>query len=214
MTIQDKLYSQIKSYGWHNILKGFMLSTEFDNILNELTSLLDDNRRFTPKLKDIFNAFSICKYDNLKVVMIVDNPLKSIANTGIALASNDNKIKSIKLKHLEKAFGSLITDNSLSYLGKQGVLLLNVSLTTDLERNTKKHINIWKPFMIYLLDMLSKEDKYIFVFIGEDSTQYKHFIKNNTYFVLEDFPDKLYLDWDYQDVFNKINNIIDTPIDW
>src|SRR5690606_31835661 len=43
----------------------------------------------------------------------------------------------------------------LSYLAKQGVLLLNSSLTV-LENTPGSHITLWKPFISKVLDIINK----------------------------------------------------------
>jgi uracil DNA glycosylase len=68
--IVDKLYEDLVPSGWARVLRTFIYSSDFKNIIQSLAneSLLD--RRFTPPLRDIFRAFKECPYDDLKVVIV------------------------------------------------------------------------------------------------------------------------------------------------
>ena len=53
-----KLYAKLKTSGvWSDMLKGFLLSNDFDNVIQTLQELVDEGERFTPPLKSIFRAF-------------------------------------------------------------------------------------------------------------------------------------------------------------
>ena len=62
-SIQQKLYLKLKSSGWHNILKAFILSNDFTIILQELLNQSQSEKYFTPKIKYLFRAFEECPYD-------------------------------------------------------------------------------------------------------------------------------------------------------
>lgn len=70
LEIKEKLYQKLEPSGWAIKLRGFIYSTEFDNILINLANQVNNNKRFTPLLKDVFNAFEKCPIDKLKVVII------------------------------------------------------------------------------------------------------------------------------------------------
>lgn len=68
--IKFKLYEKLKASGWADKLKTFILSDDFDKILNYLLKEARAGQRFTPPIKQIFRAFEECPYDKLKVVVI------------------------------------------------------------------------------------------------------------------------------------------------
>ena len=72
--IKDKLYKKLEPSGWAIKLRGFIYSTEFNKIIVTLAKQVNDNKRFTPLLKDVFNAFEKCPVDKLKVVIIGQDP--------------------------------------------------------------------------------------------------------------------------------------------
>ena len=67
--IKQKMFDKLILNGWDKVLKSFIFSTEFDDILTKLYTLSQEDKRFTPPLKQLFRAFEECHYDKLKVVM-------------------------------------------------------------------------------------------------------------------------------------------------
>ena len=72
--IKKTLKLNFKESGWSNILNPFLDSKEFDSIVDKLINLVEQNRRFTPKFKDAFNPFIETKYQDLKVVIVNQDP--------------------------------------------------------------------------------------------------------------------------------------------
>lgn len=68
-----KLYEMLKPSGWHDILKGFLLSEDFVNIIKTLENCVENGERFTPPLRQVFNAFIECPYDKCKVIMLAQD---------------------------------------------------------------------------------------------------------------------------------------------
>ena len=68
LNIQDlqlKLYEKLKPSGWSDKLKTFVMSNDFELILNRLVKDVGENKRFTPELKYLFGAFEACPYNDL-----------------------------------------------------------------------------------------------------------------------------------------------------
>ena len=55
--IKNKLYIKLKESGWGNRFKTFMLSEDFEKILNTLLNQVNNGKRFTPPIKQMFSAF-------------------------------------------------------------------------------------------------------------------------------------------------------------
>lgn len=68
--IRDRIYEDLQPSGWGRVLRTFIYSSDFDNILHSLVVEVNAGNRFTPPLKDVFRAFKECPYYNLKVVII------------------------------------------------------------------------------------------------------------------------------------------------
>jgi len=68
--IKEKLSAKLVESGWSRVLRGFIFSNDFDNILQALIKDTQEDKRFTPSLKYLFRAFEETPYDDLKVVIV------------------------------------------------------------------------------------------------------------------------------------------------
>jgi len=87
----------------------------------------------------------------------------------------------------------------------------------------ESHVELWKPFTTYLLDMLNTHNsKIVYVFLGEKAKLWHPAIQNINYKFFTSHPaSALYPKqgrWDSGDVFNQINKVLErdfnTPIKW
>lgn len=144
-------------------------------------------KSITPAYTDIFNAFKICDLNNLKVVFISQDPYpqKGVA-TGVAFANKEGVINiSPSLNALKEAIidytvphNNIIFDNTLNSWGKQGILLLNSALTTELN-NPGSHTLLWKRLISILLHRLSiSYPGLIYVLWGKEAQTFIPYIHN------------------------------------
>jgi uracil-DNA glycosylase len=191
----SKLYEKLKSSGWNNLLKTFILSSEFLEILQKLSANVADEKRFSPSLKEIFKAFELCNFDNVKVVIVGTEPqLEPGVADGLAFSGKKSNLTTDCFKNalkegLCKDVSLSLSESSLSDLAKQGVLLLNLALTAEIDK-PNKHLKLWDPFTTYLLDMLSIEKPdLIWVFQGELPCSMAQLVKNGTVFKIKSISD-------------------------
>ena len=224
--VASKMYNILKESGtgWHDLLKGFLLSNDFVKILNTLEDLVNDDKRFTPPLKDVFRAFTECPKDNLKVIVIGQDPYPQLGVAdGIAFSCSKKNKKEASLRYIHKAIAETVynndvnfenLDNDLAGWSAQGILLLNTALTTEVGK-IGKHMDIWKPFVCYLIDMLNYSDKqYIYAFLGKKALDYEDLVDDVKHFTLQaSHPasaayarDSI---WNCNNIFNKINQILE-----
>lgn len=195
--------------------------------LNKIRDYLSGTS-FQPKFKDIFNCFRYFEIEDTKAVFLFLTPYKTDQATGLATAVSygDRPTLSIMrdalandLCHpmLEEHF-----DNTLEHWAKQGILLLNISLTVPCNGGARDHIKLWSWFTKRVIEELDKQDV-LFVLFGKDAQGYELFIKNNkviksihpaaTYYSLvkNNFDDSKIpeeLDFRKHGIFNKISKIL------
>ena len=229
--IQLKLYEKLKPSGWADKLKTFILSNDFLHILEELFAQSQDGKRFAPTLKQLFRAFEECPYNELKVVVLVSDPYpKANVADGIALScSNPDQSIPASLNYLLNEIADTVYSEKeydyepdLARWSKQGILMLNASLTTTLG-TTGKHAALWKPFVNYLFDMLNNYNNgLVYVFMGLNVRDWRHVVnKNNFKFFITHPANASYTNadkWDSGDLFNQVNRILkehyNTEIKW
>lgn len=184
--------------GWLTKLSSFIESEQFDNIINQIKE--DKIKvRIAPDSKDLFNAFLLCKYSELKVVIIGQDPFHNWLNNkpvaeGLAFSSGNllycppslkNIIKEVE-RDIYKDFDLHVSsDYSLRRWAVQGVLLLNTALTVK-EATPGSHIKLWKPFTEYVFKVLNENNSgLIFMLWGNEAQKYKELINTNLHYIIE-----------------------------
>jgi uracil-DNA glycosylase len=218
--IKQKLIDKLKDSGWSSVLKGFILSLDFAQIIIDLEQEVNNGKRFTPQLKNIFTAFEECKWDDLKIICIGQDPFSQIGIAcGVAFDCRNTDKEHPSLTYFNDAiqrtvYNSIIKDRktNLSYLSEQGVLMINTALTTQIDKPLT-HQKIWQGFINYLLDTISSnKDKMIFIFLGKISQEYEELVSDKHYKLMVSHPDLATYDkleeWDCKDIFNRSNNIL------
>lgn len=209
--IQNKLIDKFVNTGWLGKMRFFLESSDFYDLLLSLKMEVEEGHRFTPGLKDVFKPFELTHYNNLKVVFITEGPYQNpLLNSGLALSS----LEGIKPPHslkvlLENCKSHTIEGNDLTNWAKQGVLLLNGSLTRRIMGSNQE--KVWVSFNSTLFDVLNRKDDLPIVFFGEGK-KYASMLNNSTHLkiYLEELPEYPILEWDSKDMFLKINEFLES----
>lgn len=223
-SLKENLKEKLNKSGWDRVLAGFINSEHFDTLM---TRLEEENSKegITPSLKQVFNAFYECPFNDLKVVILAQDPYpkKGVAD-GLAFSCSNTMYAQPSLKVMfkeisEKVYNENIEDNkdlyhpNLRRWANQGILLLNTALTTT-PGKTGKHYDIWKPFSEYLLKQLSEMNTgVIYVFMGGAAKEWARKIPESNYKILCYHPASAVYNgghWNSNDVFNKVNQILES----
>jgi len=229
--IRSKLVDKLRPSGWSVKLRGFIQGKEFSDIIEKLHELRQSGKRFTPPLKYVFRAFEECPIGELKVVIIGQDPYPHMGVAdGIAFSCSLTDKPQPSLKEILKAVNNTCypenhesMDPDLKRWANQGVLLLNYALTCEMEK-PGTHYDVWKEFIIYLLDMLSlTHNGLIFILMGKKAEELESLIGPQHYVFKTTHPAyaiKKNISWECEDVFNKTNEILlknngpDYRIEW
>lgn len=202
-----------------------------DIILSKL-ELEYKTKRICPMQRDVFKAFKLCSYDELKVVMVGQDPYpqKGVA-TGILFGNkkgtrNENLSPSLQVIRkiiidLENSDNCITFDPTLENWAKQGILMLNSALTVEMNK-VGSHTMLWRPFISDLLQKLSNSRTgIIYVLFGRQAQTFKPYINKQFNTVLEEkhpayfartgekMPDTI-----FKEVNELIRNKYKTPIIW
>lgn len=150
-----------------------------------------------PMQGDVFKAFKLCPYDDLKVVMLGQDPYpqKGVA-TGLLFGNKkevdeENLSPSLQIVkeaaiNLEIPHKSIIFDQTLESWAKQGILMINTALTVEMNR-IGSHVMLWRPFVANLLKKLSEnETGIIYVLFGKQAQTFKPYINKQFNIILEE----------------------------
>lgn len=162
--------------------------------------LKPDFKEITPELPVWFRAFKECKYSDVKVVWLGLSPYytkdgytkKNVAD-GLAFSTKQEHSVPPSLFQIYKGYEwdkwngmnlYMLRSNDLTFLANQGVLLLNCALTT-VYGSADKHLEIWKPFIQYVLKVLGEKEGIIFCGFGQVANQMLTVVDKNKHLVLE-----------------------------
>ena len=150
-----------------------------------------------PMQGDVFKAFKLCPYDNLKAVMLGQDPYpqKGVA-TGLLFGNKkevdeENLSPSLQIVkeaaiNLEIPHKSIIFDQTLESWARQGILMINTALTVEMNR-IGSHVMLWRPFVANLLKKLSEnETGIIYVLFGKQAQTFKPYINKQFNIILEE----------------------------
>jgi len=222
---KNKIYERLKPSGWGDKLRTFILSGDFDLILNQLLEEAKRGDRFTPVLKQAFRAFEECPYNKLRVVVFGQDPYyqNGVAD-GIAFSSsNDGRVQT-SLKYIFQEIedtvypNGYVRDPDLKRWSNQGVLMLNTAFTTKIGK-VGAHYAIWQPFLTFLLDVLAHNNpKLVYVFMGAKAKEWSEMVPDTSIKIFTTHPASAAYakqkKWDSGDVFNKVNNHLSQKIVW
>lgn len=217
--IKQKLFEKLEPSGWGRILKSFIFSSEFTDILSELYRQSVSDKRFTPPLKQVFRAFEECPYDKLKVIFIGQDPYPQLGVAdGISFScSNTNKLQPSlryilgEVNRTTYNGNEVSTDVDLTRWANQGILMLNTALTTEVSK-IGAHYEIWRPFTAYLLDWLNNYNPgLIYVYMGKKAEEWSVLTNDNNHKLTVKHPASAAYSgskWDSDNLFIKISTIV------
>lgn len=213
---------------WKAIFEEETNKDYFQNIISFLSLEKEKWEIIFPKEEDIFSAFNYCDLDNLKVVIIWQDPYhwENQAHWLSFSVKKWNKLPP-SLKNIYKEMKSDLwfdrwDDGDLTNLAKQWILFLNASLTVK-KSSPNSHSKIWWQFFSdnIISHINDKKTGVIFVLWWNFAIEKEKLIDKNKHFILKSphpspFSARKWFFW--SNVFSKINDLLskkwDKKIDW
>ena len=154
--------------GWKRVLQ-----SEFDKPYFEiLTSFVREQYRTKqvfPPSKLIFNAFDSCPFDNVKVVIIGQDPYHDVGQAhGLCFSVQDGVRVPPSLQNIYKEINSDLGHPSVCFPSgnlqrwtEQGVLLLNATLTVEAHKAGSHQNKGWEVFTDAAIQALAQRKQHI-----------------------------------------------------
>lgn len=210
--IKETLKEDFKVSGWDKILNPFLDSEGFNSITDTLIRLVEQDRRFTPKLKDAFNAFKETNLSDLKVVIVGQDPYPQLGVAdGIAFSCSKTGKPQPSLRYILKELGDENGDVDLRRWANQGVLLINTAQTCEVNK-IGSHFGLWKSFTEYIFESINKIDKnIIFVLMGRKAEAWQLSMPGQKLLKCAHPAAAAYNGgtWKADGIFEKVNNELD-----
>lgn len=189
--MQIKLENVKIEKSWKNELRDEFLSPYFLQIKENLINAKKNEVVFPPS-ELIFNAFNITPFDDVKVVILGQDPYHGLNQ---AMGLSFSVPKGVKIppslinifKELQMEFGYEIPKNGdLTNWAKQGVLLLNSSLSVAANKPNSHSKFGWQIFTDSVIKILSqKRHNLVFMLWGNYAKAKANLIDENRHLVLK-----------------------------
>lgn len=176
---------------WQDLLKD-EFSKEYYLKLREFLKLEYSTRTIYPHMNDIFNALHFTSYEDVKVVILGQDPyhgykqahgLSFSVQPGIKIPPSLRNI----YKELHDDLGCYIPNNGfLKSWTKEGILLLNTVLTVR-EGSPNSHKNKgWEIFTDRVISLLNEREKpMVFILWGNNAISKEKLITNKNHLILK-----------------------------
>jgi uracil DNA glycosylase len=209
---------------WHAKMQPFIESEACDDIYKYLKSESKRGKKIAPLSSNVYRCFKETSLDDVKVVMIGMCPYHTfkdgnpVADGLLMGCSNTGKLQPSLEKFYEGVEKELFDGLNLkyqkladvSYLAKQGVLMFNAALTTEMNK-AGSHIDIWEPFTKYVLEEIITPLGVPTMFLGKDASRYEKYTSPFTWnFVLTHPASAAYKqsEWDTEGKFGMVNKVL------
>lgn len=178
----------------------FFYNHDMEQLLLSISETLKSSS-FFPEEHSIFRCFEMSPFSNISVVYIGNEPSPNGSSTGLGCDVKRGQIFPTVIQRIYRELedeGFYPTkDGNLEHWAKQGVLMLNISLTVR-SNEPGSHADLWHEFFEKVLQKLSTKDNIIWVI--EKDFKYKKHITNQSHLILE--RDHIL----GSNIFKKINN--------
>jgi uracil-DNA glycosylase len=215
---------------WAERIKPFFDAGKMDPIYDYLKGQSRKGAQIAPASMNTYRAFTEVDFNDLKCVIVCQDPYFKFIN-GAPIASGvamDCSITARIQPTLQNFYDGIerelynglnldyIHEYDLSYLSKQGVLLLNCALTVEKDK-PGSHMAIWFEFTAFLLQEVIGPTGVPVLFLGKEASHFAPLVEKTNYVYCLSHPASAAYKggkWDTEGVFRKMSqNIWDSNKD-
>ena len=166
-TCLEEYLRKFTPYGWED----FFLHMRDGGYIQDISETLSKEKKseISPNLVDVFAAFEFRPPEELKVVIIGQDPYPTPgAAMGLAFSTPKGwyplqpSLKNIYKELISEGYEVDKNSGNLTYWAEQGVFLINTSLTV-LKGKTGSHFKIWEKFTDQLFMYLNNKCEHLVV---------------------------------------------------
>ncbi len=179
----------------------------------QICNSLNFDKTVVPNKADVLKFLEI-NPKKIKVIILGQDPYPTpgVAN-GFAFAVNSHapipqSLKNI-FREIKEVRGYVVADRTLIHWIDQGVLLLNTSLTTIVNK-PNAHQHIWKEFTMKVIKWLDNNFQVIWVLWGNEAKKYMPILHNK--YIYDAHPSPLSVNYRQKNTFKELQDLIN--ISW
>ena len=188
-----ELFEEIHE-SWSFLKNNEKLKLQLKQINDNLVKIINENATVLPCPYSLtFDCFNYCHADQLKVVILGQDPYFSNKDEamGLSFSVPENVKLPPTLKNIFKELksdlpdGDDLTCGDLTPWAEDGVLLLNTSLTV-LHKTAGSHVTLWKNWTEEVLRLISQNTNHVvFILWGAHARAYKRYIDTTKHHIIE-----------------------------
>lgn len=215
--------------GWHEVLNDEFEKAYMKSLREFLKAEKESGQIVYPKNADVFNAFQHTSFDNLKVVILGQDPYHGQGQAhGLSFSVQKGVTVPPSLKNIYKELQTDIAQfeppahGNLTAWADQGVLLLNATLTVRAQQPGSHQGRGWETFTNHVIEQISARKKgIVFLLWGKFAQQKSSLINANAHHILtaaHPSPFSAYNGFFGCQHFSKTNELLlaqgSEPINW
>ena len=217
-----------QEFNWQSLIEREQQQPYFQKIINFLTQQRLIGKTIYPEQNDIFNALKLTSFKSTKVVIIGQDPYHGPNQAiGLSFAVKQGIKLPPSLKNIYKELAQDLNISSqkhgdLTSWAKQGVLLLNATLTVEAHK-PQSHAKIgWQQFTDQVIKALNQHPKgIVYLLWGANAQKKENLIDVSKHKILKTThpsPLSAYRGFLGSQVFSKTNSLLRelnrSTIDW
>lgn len=209
---------------WHAKIRPFIESAECDAIYAELKKLAKEGAQIAPESCNTFRCFQETRLDELTCVILCQDPYSKFIDgkpiaSGVAMDCSITARLQPTLRNFYEGIETELYNGlnldyidtwDMSYLTKQGVLLLNASLTVEKDK-PDSHAHLWATFTMWLLKEVIGPTGVPILFLGKSACSFSKAVEDTNYCLCLPHPASAAYSggkWNTSGAFKKINDLI------
>lgn len=212
---------------WDQLLEEELNKDYFKNLIAFVKKEYEEKTIY-PKQSEIFKAFRYTSYEDVKVVILGQDPYHGENQAeGLSFSVKNGIRKPPSLVNIYKELYNdlqipIEEDGSLVKWANQGVLLLNAVLTVEKDKAASHQGKGWEIFTDEVIKLINKKNTpVVFILWGNYARSKKKFITNTIHYVIESAhpsPLSAHNGFFGSKPFSKTNDFLtktgQQPIDW
>lgn len=209
---------------WHLKMRPFIESEACDKIYEFLKKETKRGKKIAPLSSNVYNCFLQTPLNNMCAVLMGLSPYHTTINDiiiadGLLMGCSNTKKLQPSLQQFYDAIERELFDGlmfgavkspDVTYLAKQGILMFNASLTTEINK-AGSHFDLWQPFTKYVFEEIIAYTGVPVVFLGEKSSMYKKYMPPFSWSFAISHPASAsysHMEWDTEGTFGKVAKIV------
>ena len=179
--------------GWNDVFSKIEKKDYFNRLIEFLSEEYKSKTIYPPK-ELLFNAFKLTPLNSVKVVILGQDPYPNPGQAmGLAFSVKEGIALPPSLKNIFKEImnefnisGEMPKSGDLTYLAKQGVLLLNPYLTVVAHKPLSHKIKEYDLFFNDIMNELNNTNRpIVFLLWGNNAKKYHKLLNNSLHLVIE-----------------------------